>query len=249
MNVITVASQKGGTGKTTTAAAVSCWAMEHGLKTVVVDLDPQASLTHIFGGDGNVPGAYELLKGTPAEQLVQSYDGLPDLISASLQLAGTESEFSTKPGRDFFLKKALAGAAGRWDLAVIDTPPMLGTLLVNALTASDKVIIPLQVDTFAAQAVYQLMGTVEQVQEYCNQDLTVAGVLPTRYSNRTVLARDLLEDLGEKCSALGLPLLPAISEGVAVRESQTMQQSLFAYAPKSKPAQDYAVAIQQILEG
>lgn len=249
MNIITVASQKGGTGKTTTAAAVSCWAMEHGLKTVVVDLDPQASLTHIFGGDGNAPGAYELLKGAPAEQLVQSCDGLPDLISASLQLAGTESEFSTKPGRDFFLRKALAGAAIRWDLAVIDTPPMLGTLLVNALTASDKVIIPLQVDTFAAQAVYQLMGTVEQVREYCNQGLNVAGVLPTRYSNRTVLARDLLEDLGEKCSALGLPLLPAISEGVAVRESQTMQQSLFTYAPKSKPAQDYAIAIQQILKG
>lgn len=249
MNVITVASQKGGTGKTTTAAAVSCWALEHGLKTVVVDLDPQASLTHIFGGDGNISGAYELLKGTPAEQLVQSCDGLPDLISASLQLAGAESEFSTKPGRDFFLKKALDGAESRWDLAVIDTPPMLGTLLVNALTASNKVIIPLQVDTFAAQAVYQLMSTIEQVREYCNRELIVAGVLPTRYSNRTVLARDLLEDLEEKCGTLGLPLLPAISEGVAVRESQTMQQSLFTYAPKTKPAQDYSAVIQQILEG
>ena len=249
MNVIAVASQKGGTGKTTTAAAVSCWAAEHGMKTVVVDLDPQASLTHIFGGDGNAPGAYELLKGTPAEQLIQTCNGFPDLISASLQLAGADAEFSAKPGRDFFLRKALEAAAGRWDLAVIDTPPTLGTLLVNALTAASKVIIPLQADTFAAQAVYQLMGTINQVQEYCNRDLTVAGVLLTRYSNRTILARDLQEDLEEKCAALDIQLLPPISEGVAFRESQTMQESLFTYAPKSKPAQDYESAISAILGG
>lgn len=249
MDIITVASQKGGTGKTTTSAAVSCWAMEHGLKTVVVDLDPQASLTHIFGGDGNAPGAYELLHGTPVEQLVQRRSGLPDLISASLQLASTESEFSAKPGRDFFLKKALDGAVGRWDLVVIDTPPMLGTLLINALTASNKVVIPLQIDTFAAQAIYQLMRTIEQVRTYCNQGLDTIGVLPTRYSNRTILARDLLEDLKAKCNTLGLSVLPAISESVTVRESQTMQQSLFVYAPKSKPAQDYAIAIQKILRG
>lgn len=249
MNVITVASQKGGTGKTTTAAAVSCWAAEHGIKTVAVDLDPQASLTHIFGGDGNAPGAYELLTGTPAEQLAQTCDGFPDLISAGLQLAGAEMEFSSKPGRDFFLKRALEKAAGRWELAVVDTPPTLGTLLVNALTAAGKVIIPLQADTFAAQAVYQLMGTINQVREYCNHDLTVAGVLLTRYSSRTVLARELQEDLSEKCAGLKLQLLPPISEGVAVRESQTMQQSLFTYAPKSKPAQDYDAVISAILGG
>ena len=249
MEIITVASQKGGTGKTTTAAAVSCWAVEHGQRAVVVDLDPQASLTHIFGGDGNAPGAYEFLKGTPAEQLVQTFDGLPDLISANLKLAGAESEFSTQPGRDFFLKESLAVVSDRWDLVVIDTPPTLGTLLVNALTASSKAIIPLQVDTFAAQAVYQLMGTVEQVRKYCNRSLTVSGVLPTRFSSRTVLARDHMDDLAEKCAALNLPLLPPISEGVAVRESQTMQQSLFTYAPKSKPAQDYDAAIRNILGG
>ena len=186
---------------------------------------------------------------TPAKLLVQSCEGFPDLISASLQLAGTDAEFSAKPGRDFFLRRALGAASGRWDLAVIDTPPTLGTLLVNALTAASKVIIPLQADTFAAQAVYQLMGTINQVQEYCNRDLTVSGVLLTRYSNRTVLARELQEDLAEKCAALELDLLPPISEGVAVRESQTMQQSLFTYAPRSKPAQDYDAVAKAILGG
>lgn len=248
MKVIAIASQKGGTGKTTTAAAISCWAMEHEVKTVAIDLDPQGSLTHIFQGDGNAPGAYELMKGTPAGGLFQAREGMPDLISASLQLAGADAEFSAKPGRDFFLKKALEPIGARWDLAVLDTPPQLGTLLVNALTAADEVIIPVQADTFAVQAIYQLMDTINQVQQYCNRGLTVAGVLLTRYSGRTVLSRDLRDDLTEKCAALGLHLFSPISEGIAVKEAQTMQQSLFTYQPKAKPAQEYARFVSEILE-
>lgn len=247
MKVIAIASQKGGTGKTTTAAAISCWATEHGIKTLAIDLDPQGSLTHIFQGDGNALGAYELMKGVPAEDVFQSCEGMPDLVSASLQLAGADAEFSAKPGRDFFLKKALEPIGKRWELAVIDTPPQLGTLLVNALTASNEVIIPVQADTFAAQAIYQLLDTINQVQQYCNQGLTVSGVLLTRYSGRTVLSRDLREDLAEKCSTLGLKLFHPISEGIAVKEAQTMQQSLFTYQPKAKPAQEYDKLISGIL--
>lgn len=250
MRIIVVASQKGGTGKTTTAAAIACWAAEHGKKTLAVDLDPQGSLTHIFRGDGTAPGAYELMKGeAKASQICQTGEGFPDLVSASLQLAGADMEFSTKPGRDFFLRKALEGDSGRWDLGIVDTPPTLGTLLVNALTAADKVIIPLQADTFAAQAIFQLMETIGQVKQYCNRDLEVAGVLLTRYSSRTVLSRDHREDLEEKCAALNLRLLPPISEGIAVKEAQTLQQSLFAYAPKSRPAMDYCEVIKEILGG
>lgn len=250
MKVIAIASQKGGTGKTTTAAAISCWAAEHGRRTLAVDLDPQGSLTHILRGNGMAPGAYELMTGAAgASQVFQTNDGLPDLVSASLQLAGADAEFSAKPGRDFFLKRALEKESDRWDLAVIDTPPTLGTLLVNALTAADKVIIPLQADTFAVQAIYQLTETIDQVQQYCNRDLEIAGVLLTRYSGRTVLSRDLREDLEEKCAALHLRLLSPISEGIVVKEAQTMQQSLFAYAPKSKPAQEYSSIIEEMLGG
>lgn len=247
MKVIAIASQKGGTGKTTTAAAISCWAMEHGIKTVVVDLDPQGSLTHIFQGNGNAAGSYELMKGAQAENIVQSHEGLPDLISASLHLAGADAEFSTKPGRDFFLKKALEQIEDRWELAILDTPPQLGTLLVNALTASSEVIIPVQADTFAVQAIYQLMDTINQVQQYCNRALSVAGVLLTRYSGRTVLSRDLRDDLQEKCAALGLTLFSPISEGIVVKEAQTAQQSLFTYQPKSKPAIEYGKFAAELL--
>ena len=105
MRTIAIASQKGGTGKTTTAAAVSRWAAEHGRKTLCVDLDPQGSLTHILQGDGDRPGAYEIMKGLPAAQTIQARKELPDIIPASLQLAGADAEYSGKPGRDFFLKR------------------------------------------------------------------------------------------------------------------------------------------------
>lgn len=250
MRIITIASQKGGTGKTTTAAALVTWAHKEGIKTLAVDLDPQGSLTHILQGSGAVPGAYELLKGTPASELCQVRDGLPDIISASLQLAGADAEFSSRPGRDFFLKKAVETVESCWDLIVIDTPPTLGTLLVNALTASDEVIISVQADTFAMQSIYQLTETIDQIQQYCNHDLTVAGVLLTRYNGRTVLSRDHREDLVDKCAELGLKLFNAtISEGIAVKEAQTLRTSLFEYAPKSKPAQDYIALMKELKIG
>lgn len=241
MRIISIASQKGGTGKTTTAAALGCWAAEHGLKTLCMDLDPQGSLTHILQGNGNEAGAYEIMKGTPVGEVIQVREGLPDIIPASLQLAGADAEYSGKPGRDFLLKKALEPLAKEYGLIVLDTPPTLGTLLVNALTASDSVVIPVQADTFAMQSVFQLMDTISQVQQYCNQGLTVAGVLLTRYNGRTVLSRDHREDIAERCEGMRLNLFTAsISEGIAVKEAQTLQRSLFRYAPKSRPALDYA---------
>ncbi len=247
MRTIAIASQKGGTGKTTTAAAISCWATEHGTKTLCLDLDPQGSLTHILQGKGDRPGTYEIMKGYPADQAIQARAGLPDIIPAGLQLAGADAEYSGKPGRDFFLKKALEPLAKEYGLVVLDTPPTLGTLLVNSLTAANDVIIPVQADTFAMQSIFQLMDTISQVKQFCNSGLTVAGVLLTRYNGRTVLSRDHRENLADKCAELGLRLFAAtISEGIAVKEAQTMQQSLFRYAPKSRSALDYIEFIKEL---
>ena len=249
MRVITVASQKGGTGKTTTSGTISCWATAQGMKTLAIDLDPQGSLTCIMRGNANSPGSYELMKGVPTEQIIQSGTGrnMPDLVPASLSLAAADAEYSARPGRDFLLKKAVDTLRDVYELVVIDTPPTLGTLLIHSLTAADEVLIPVQVDTFALQSIYQLMETIRQVKEYCNSGLTVSGVLLTRYNGRTVLTRDLRDRLEDVCRGLDIPLLgTVISEGIATKETQTMRESLFTYAPHSKPAQDYAALMGEL---
>ena len=246
MRIISVSNQKGGVAKTSTAAAIAQGAIKRGKNALCVDLDPQGSLTTICRADGTKKGSYDLLKGADAAPLIQHIPCMPDMIPASLQLAGADAELSSRAGRDFLLQAALKPLK-EYDLIVIDTPPTLGTLLVNSLTAAHEVIIPLQADTFALQSIYQLADTIKQVQQYCNPGLTIRGALLTKYSPRTVLARDLRDTIAEKCAELGIPMLTtAIREGVAVKEAQTMRENLFDYAPRSNPAKDYEALLNEL---
>ena len=247
MRIISVANQKGGTAKTSTAHALVTGAAYKGKRSLAIDFDPQGNLSFIMGADANRAGAYELMKQqAKAAQIVQ-YTSQGDIIPASLNLAAADTEFSGKPGRDFFLQAALEPLQDDYDVVVIDTPPTLGTLLVNALTASDEVIIPMNADILSLQGLYQLAETINQVKSFCNKGLKVTGILLTRYSGRTVLARDIKETIEAKCAELEIPLLnTVIRDGVAVREAQTTQESLFAYAPNSNPAKDYLQLFDEI---
>ena len=247
MRIISIANQKGGTAKTSTAHALVTGAAYKGKRSLAIDFDPQGNLSFIMGADANRAGAYELMKQqAKAAQIVQ-YTSQGDIIPASLNLAAADTEFSGKPGRDFFLQAALEPLQDDYDVVVIDTPPTLGTLLVNALTASDEVIIPMNADILSLQGLYQLAETINQVKSFCNKGLKVTGILLTRYSGRTVLARDIKETIEAKCAELGIPLLnTVIRDGVAVREAQTTQESLFAYAPNSNPAKDYLQLFDEI---
>ena len=247
MRIISVANQKGGTAKTSTAHALVTGAAYKGKRSLAIDFDPQGNLSFIMGADANRAGDYELMKQqAQAAQIIQ-YTSQGDIIPASLNLAAADTEFSGKPGRDFFLQAALEPLQDDYDVVVIDTPPTLGTLLVNALTASDEVIIPMNADILSLQGLYQLAETINQVKSFCNKGLKVTGILLTRYSGRTVLARDIKETIEAKCAELGIPLLnTVIRDGVAVREAQTTQESLFAYAPNSNPAKDYLQLFDEI---
>ena len=237
--IITVSNQKGGTGKSTTAAAIATGAAYKGKKALAIDLDPQSNLSFIMGANPLDVGAYELMtqNATPAQLIQHTSQG--DVIAGSLLLAAADTILKGD-ARIYALKTAIKPLKSRYDVIVIDTPPTLGTLLINALTASDKVIIPLQADVLSLQGLYQLTQTIRKAQSDYNKGLTIAGILYTRHSSRTLIARDIIDTMGKKAAELKIPVLKTtIRDGVAVREAQTLRQSLFEYAPKSKPARDY----------
>lgn len=251
--VISVINQKGGVGKTTTAAAVAAGLEERGAKSLLVDLDAQCNLSYTVGADtsgATVLGV--LLKEVSAADAIQRNEDenhlySVDIIAGSKSLAGAD-RFITETGKEYRLKEALDTIADRYEYIIIDTPPALGILTVNALTASDSVIIPIQADVFSLNGVSQLMETMEPVKKYCNPKLTVEGLLLTRFSSRSVLSKEIAEMAADMAEKMGTKLFKAkIREAVAVREAQISRQTLNDYAPGAKVTLDYKELVWEIM--
>ena len=238
--IISVAFGKGGTGKTSTALAMAHYKAAQGAKVLCIDLDHQGNFTYALGGDLNGAGMFEVLTGaTEAREVLQHVEGI-DVLPAGLALARAEAAIEQAKRRDFLLREAVKPIAGSYDVVVIDTHPDLGTLLVNALAASDSVILPMKADPFAVMGLYQIAQTIADVRKFCNPQLKVAGILLTQYKAKQVLARDMRGAIEQQAQAMGTKVFDTtIREGVAVQQAQALRQSLFDYAPKSNPAQDY----------
>ena len=146
------------------------------------------------------------------------------------------------------MQDALKPVKERFDLIVIDTPPTIGELQFNALQAADGLLIPLQADIVSLHGLYQVMETVEQIKA-SNPRLTVRGIILTRHNGRTVIARQMTQSITDKASESGIPFLGIIRESVAVRETQSLQRSLYEYAPQSAPARDYLHVLKKVMEG
>ena len=244
MQIITVGNQKGGTAKTATAAAIAQAGAAHGLKVLAIDLDPQANLSFALRADTRSKGSYELLEGEPARQTIQDTAQGIAAIASSRNLATVK----TTPGSAKRLQKALQPIRSIYDLIVIDTPPTAGELLYNALQASTGLIIPLQADIFGLQGLYQIADTAKQFTQ-SNPELKVKGFVLTRYDSRSTLTRTMKDTITAKAAELGIDCLAEIREGIAIKEAAALQQSLFEYAPNSKPAQDYMKLYEMIMEG
>lgn len=263
--IITIATQKGGTGKTTTAHALGAGLILKGYKVLFIDLDPQLNLSYITRAELGGPTAYEVLtlKAAAADAIQQPQaedPGLlkklfgkpvkiePDIIPAGQALSGADMELN-QTGKEYRLQEAIEPIRGSYDYIIIDTPPSLGILTVNALTASDSVIIPAQADIFSLQGIGQLYNTVEAVRKYCNPSLTINGILLTRYSLRSVLSRDMTELIADTARQLDTFVYQAvIREGIAVKEAQAQRMDIFTYAPKSNAAGDYMAFVNEMLK-
>ncbi|MCL2433195.1 MAG: ParA family protein [Clostridia bacterium] len=242
MKTVAIINQKGGVGKSTTALSIGAGLVLRGKTVLFIDLDAQANLSHTLRAQPG-PTAMDLLTGTPAAEIIQN-----NLIPASPELAAADTTI-TQTGKEYRLKEALEQLSIAYDYAIIDTPPALGILTINALTASDGVIIPAQADIYSLQGISQLYGTVETVRRYCNPGLKVMGILLTRYNSRAVIGREAAEMIEDTAAQLNTRVYAArVRECTAIKESQAVRENIFKYAPKSNAAFDYAAVVEEILQ-
>ncbi len=238
--IVAVANQKGGVAKTTTVHTLADALSDLGRVVLMVDLDPQASLTFATGTD---PDGLELSihdvfmgRNTIDEVLITRDDG-PDIVPSSIDLAGSEIHLLTKTGREFVLKRALKPMADRYDVVMIDCGPSLGILTVNALTAASTVLVPFQAETLSDRGVGQLLETIDDVRNYTNEDLKVLGGVATMFDSRTNLGKKVLDEVTR---LHGLTVIdPPIPRSIRVAEAPGEGMSVLAHARSSKAADAY----------
>ena len=235
MQIITAAVIKGGTGKTTTCAALAQAAAHANKRVLAIDLDPSANFSLAIGADQTQGGSFEVIElGAAAADFIQETPQGVYAITASPRLATVK----TAPASAKRLQMALEPLEKMFDVCIIDTPPTLDELVFNALQAATGLIIPLEADTNSLQGLYQITDIAEQMRR-SNPHLRVLGTVLTRFDSRPNINRYLRDVIAEKGAEIGAPLLQTISPAIAVREAVAMQQSLYQYAPNSRPAKEY----------
>ena len=238
--------QKGGTGKSTTSHALSAGLTSRGFKVLTIDLDPQGNLSYSMRADTNERGLFELLSGEPISDLIQKTQQ-GNIIASSSRLVGADKVFIDF-GMEYLLSEALTPIKNSYDYIIIDCPPQLGVLVINALVVATDIIIPITSDIYAMQGLSQLLSNIEKVRHRPNPGLRIDGILLTRYSGRSILSRDLKESIEAQATVMGTKLYKTIiRESVSIREAQTRRIDIFQYAPTSNPAIDYNNFISEYL--
>jgi chromosome partitioning protein len=246
--IISIANQKGGVGKTTTAINVSSLIAAAEKKTLLVDIDPQANSSSGLSISNYSPSVYEVLIGNEDinDIIIDSYMPFLDLLPSNINLVGAEIEMVDMDDREKLLHNALQNVAGKYDYIIIDCPPSLGLLTLNSLTASDSVLIPVQCEYFALEGLGQLLNTINIVKKHYNVRLTIEGVLLTMFDTRLNLSHQVAEEVrkysGDKVYNT------VINRNVRISESPSYGKPIIHYDAISTGAKNYMALANELLE-
>jgi chromosome partitioning protein len=243
--VISLLNHKGGVGKTTSAINIGAGLVELGKKVLLIDLDPQANLTISLGIPRQKYTIYEALRGE-AELTPYTYKNGMDVVTSSLDLSGAEMELINEAGREYILRELIGQVVEDYDYVIIDCPPSLGLLTLNALTSSRYVMIPLQTEFLAVQGLAKIKQVIDKVKMRLNKQLDMGGVIATMYDSRRVLNRDVVDTIhkyfGDKV------FKTYIRDTVSLAEAPAQRKDIFEYSPRSNGASDYLELSKEILE-
>ena len=246
MKVIAFANQKGGVAKTTTTLNLAVAFAETGHRVLCVDMDPQGNLTMSQGMDPDTleESLYDVLvHRMPIRQIIRKRE--IDVAVSSIDLAGAEIAMSTMIGRERALAKALKDVEDDYDFVCIDTPPSLGLLTINALTAADKVIVPVQCEYLSMRGLIQLQNTLQMIRENLNPDVDIEGILPTLMDSRTVHAKEAIEILEENFG--DRVFASRIKKTIRFAEAPVKGMSVLKYEPDGVAAQSYRDLAKEVL--
>lgn len=245
--IITITNQKGGVGKTTTSSSLLTALYQRGARVLGIDLDPQGSLGFCLGLDiESCATIYDVMRGDKPVNDVIVETECGDILPSNILLSGAELEFN-RPGREFMLKTHLNELDNEYDFIIIDTPPALNILTVNAYVASDSLIIPMAPEILSLLGVSQIRETIETVRRHYNSRLRVLGILLNKFNPRLNLNREVLELSEQIAEQLDSKVFESkIRSSVSVAEAPAHGESVISYAPRSKPAADFEALVDEL---
>ena len=252
MVTLSISNIKGGVAKTTTAATLAAGLHKRGKRVLMIDSDPQTNLSMCFTEepqDGD-PSLYSIYSaGAKIDDIkIEVKPGL-DLVVGDFSLCSADMEFLGKVGSLKLLGKAIKESKGNYDYVIIDTPPNLGFLSLNSFMTSDYIVTPMAADSFSLKAIRLLKKTIDDVAEDVGKDIPVAGILLTRYTDRTNVAKILEENVNAAAKLLNTSVFESrVRQATVVQESQLVKMDLFEYAPKAPVTKDYEAFINELLK-